>query len=133
MKIIVAIVLIFSYLGAFDISKLKKANFIKIEKNVSKGFATNIMKKAKAGGIKFILNPKVNCLNAGFSKKDIFAKGVMMGKNRADGSLEVSGVGDFKAYSYIRYKKAKRECIETTYTKEYDPNRYGKFSYMVYR
>jgi len=112
---------------------IKSASYIKIEKNISKKFALNMQAKAKKANIGFSLNPKVSCLNANFSKKDIFAKGVMMGKNRKDGSLEVSGVGDFKAYSYIRYKKANRECIEYSYTKKYDPSRFGNYSYMVYR
>jgi len=55
----------------------------------------------------------------------------MYGKNRADGSLEISGVGDFKAYSYKKYIRNDRECRETSYTKEYDPKRFGKYSYAV--
>jgi len=120
-------------LCASNISDIKNADFIKIEKNVSKNFATKIEKKAKQKGIDLILNPKLGCLDFGFSKKDIFAQGVMMGTNRSDGSLEVGGTGDFEAYSYIRYQKGNKECIETTYTKEYDPNRYGEYSYMVYK
>jgi len=125
--------LIFLSSVSLAVAGVKDASFIKIEKNISKKFALNMQKKAKAKGIGFKLNPQINCLKAGFSKKDIFAKGVMMGKNRKDGSLEVSGVGDFKAYSYIRYIKGKKECIETTYTKEYDPSRFGGYSYMVYK
>jgi len=110
---------------------IKSAIFVKIEKNVSKSFALKMQKMAKAKGNALILNPKFSCLNANFSKKDLYAKGVMYGKNRADGSLEVSGVGDFKAYSYKRYIKGNRECKETAYTKEYDPKRFGKYSYAV--
>ena len=110
---------------------IKSAIFVKIEKNVSKSFALKMQKMAKAKGIALILNPKFSCLNANFSKKDLYAKGVMYGKNRADGSLEVSGVGDFKAYSYKRYIKGNRECKETAYIKEYDPKRFGKYSYAV--
>jgi hypothetical protein len=127
------ILLITTLLSALNSADLKNAVFIKIEKNLSKNFALKIAKKAKHKKIGFVLNPKINCLNAGFNKSDIFAKGVMMGKNRADGSLEVSGVGDFKAYEFIRYIKGKRECIETTYSKMYDPTRYGNYSYMVYQ
>jgi len=123
--------LIIGFLGASELSSLKSSNFIKIERNVSKSFALKIAKRAKRGGFKLILNPKYNCLNLGFSKKDIFAKGIMMGKNRADGSLEIGGSGDFKAYSYIRYIDGDRECRETTYTKEYDSSRYGNYSYIV--
>ena len=110
---------------------LKKALVVKIEKNVSKSFVQKIQKKAKARKILLVVNPAFTCNDAGFGKKDIFAQGTMYGKNRKDGSLEVSGEGDFKAYSYIRYKKSKRECIETRYTKAYDPDRYGKESYAV--
>jgi len=70
-------------------------------------------------------------LNANFTKRDLYAKGVIYCKNRADGSLEVSGIGDFKAYSYKRYIKGNKECKETIYTKEYDPKRFGKYSYAV--
>ena len=124
-------ILVVGILSASDISSLQSAKFIKIEKNVSKGFATKIGKKAKQRRIKFILNPKVDCLKLGFSKKDIFAQGTMMGTNRADGSLEIGGMGDFKAYSYVRYIKNDRECKETFYTKEYDPSRYGDYSYII--
>jgi len=110
---------------------IKSAIFVKIEKNVSKSFALKMQKIAKASGIWFVLNPKFNCLQANFTKKNLYAKGVMYGKNRADGSLEVSGVGDFKAYSYKRYIKGNRECKETAYIKEYDPKRFGKNSYAV--
>ena len=110
---------------------IKRAIFVKIEKNVSKSFVLKMQKKAKAKGISLIINPKFNCLDANFTNKDLYSKGIMYGKNRADGSLEVSGVGDFKAYSYKRYIKDNRECKETVYTKEYDPERFGEYSYAV--
>jgi len=114
--------------GTLDI---KSATFIKIEKGVSKSFINKIQTKAKQKNIPIVINPKFSCLDAGFTKKDIFAQGKMYGKNRPDGSLEVSGKGDFVAYTYIRYITKKRECRETTYTKEYDPDRFGSQSYAI--
>jgi len=128
---IAAIGLMTSAMYASGKPDLQKALVVKIEKNVSKHFVEKIEKKAKAHKILLVVNPKFSCKDAGFGKKDIFAQGTMYGKNRKDGSLEVSGEGDFKAYSYVRYKKNKRECIETRYTKAYDPDRYGKESYAV--
>jgi len=116
---------------ALDTPDIKSASFIKIEKGVSESFINKIQKKAKQKNIPMVVNPKFSCLDAGFTKKDIFAQGKMYGKERADGSLEVSGKGDFVAYSYIRYVTKKRECRETAYTKEYDPERFGTQSYAV--
>jgi len=116
---------------ASGILDIKSASFIKIEKGVSKSFINKMQKKAKQKNIPMVVNPKFSCLDAGFTKKDIFAQGKMYGKNRADGSLEVGGKGDFVAYTYIRYVTKKRECRETTYTKEYDPERFGTQSYAV--
>ena len=110
---------------------IKKAFFVKIEKNMSKSFVEKIQKKAKTRKILLVVNPKFSCSDAGFGKKDIIAQGTMYGKNLKDGSLEVSGEGDFKAYSYVRYIKNERKCIETRYTKAYDPERYGEESYAV--
>jgi len=110
---------------------IKRASFIKIEKELSKSFIGKMKKKVKQRNIPIVINPKFTCLDAGFTKKDLFAHSIMYGKNRPDGSLEVSGKGDFKAYTYKRYIHKKRECRETTYTKEYDPNRFGSQSYAV--
>jgi len=110
---------------------LSKAIFVKIEKNVSKDFIGRIKRKAAQKGVTLVQNPKFGCKDASFGKKDIAAQGTMYGKNMPDGSLSVSGEGDFEAYSYIRYIKGKRECRETSYTKSYDPQRYGKESYAV--
>jgi len=113
---------------------IKSASFIKIEKEVSKSFIKKMQAKAKQRkmpNVSMVINPKFTCLDAGFTKKDLFAQGTMYGKNRPDGSLEVSGKGDFKAYTYKRYIHKKRECRETTYTKKYDPDRFGSQSYAV--
>jgi len=118
-------------LSASNIPNLKKTPYLKIEKNVSKNFIAKVQQKAKKRGIAMVVNPTFNCSDAGFKKSDLFAKGTMYGKNRKDGSLEIGGEGDFKAYSYERYKQKERECVVTSYTKAYDPARYGKESYAV--
>lgn len=110
---------------------IKKALFVKIEKNVSKSFIGNMKKKAKQKNIPMVINPKFTCTEAGFNQKDLFAQGTMYGTNRADGSINISGKGDFKAYNYKRYIQGKRECLEKSYTKKYDPERFGSQSYAV--
>jgi len=84
---------------------------------------------AKKLGMKSIADPQFICKDAGFSKKDSIAEGVMYGKKRKDGSIDVSGVGDFKMYRYVRYMKNGRECIETYYFKD-DPS-FGKKSFVM--
>jgi len=78
-----------------------------------------------------VINPTFNCTNAGFTQNDLFSQGTMYGKNRADGSIEISGEGDFIAYHYKKYLHDERQCNDTTYTKAYDPARYGNQGYAV--
>lgn len=107
---------------------------IRIVKNLSLKAAKKSIKQIEAAGYTAILNPKFNCKSVGFWKKDLFASGTMYGTNRKDGGIDISGEGDFKAYTYVRYKKGDKECRETTYTKEYDLDRYGKYTIaMVYK
>lgn len=56
---------------------IKKALFVKIEKNVSKSFIGNMKKKAKKKNIPMVINPKFTCTEAGFNQKDLFAQGTM--------------------------------------------------------
>jgi hypothetical protein len=130
-SVVVTSGLVMGILNASSQIDLKKALFIKIEKNVSSGFIKKMQQKASQRKIPLLINPKFSCITAGFGKKDLFASGTMYGTNNPDGSLRVSGEGDFKAYRYVRYKKGKRECRQTSYTKAYDPKRYGKESYAV--
>jgi len=128
---VLVMILLTGSLWASNMPDIKKAIFIKIEKNVSKTFIGKMKKKAKQKNIPMVINPKFTCLDAGFTKKDLFASGTMYGKNRPDGSIEVSGEGDFKAYIYKNYKKGKKECREKVYTKAYDPEKFGNQSYAV--
>jgi len=133
-KLLIATVvatLVSGSLLASNIPDIKKALFIKIEKNVSNTFIGNMKKKAKQKKIPMVINPKFTCTDAGFKQKDLFAQGTMYGTNRADGSIEINGKGAFKAYRYKRYIQGKRECRETSYTKKYDPERFGNQSYAV--
>ena len=107
---------------------------IRIVTNISLEVAKKSIKKIEASGYIAVLDPKFSCKSVGFGKKDLFASGTMYGTNRKDGGIDISGEGDFKAYTYVRYKKGDKECRETTYTKEYDLDRYGKHSMaMVYK
>ena len=116
---------------ASNMPDIKKAFFIKIEKNVSKSFIGNMKKKAIQKSIPMVINPKFTCDDAGFKQKDLFAHGTMYGTNRADGSINISGEGDFKAYTYKRYIQGKRECREKSYTKKFDSEHFGSESYAV--
>ena len=116
--------------SALDIN-FKDYKEIRIEYNLSESVINKSMKKIKEHGLKAIVDPKFNCKSIGYSKDDIFASGTMYGTNRKDGGIDISGTGDFKAYSYIRYIKDDKECIEKSYTKEYDPNRYGEHSIAI--
>jgi predicted Zn-ribbon and HTH transcriptional regulator len=111
---------------------VKKAAYVKIRKNLSKSHVLKVQKEALAKGYAFVVNPKFGCKDAGFSKtKDLYSGGVLYGKRRADGSIDISGVGDFKAYRFENYIQERRQCNLRAYTKEYDPKRYGKYSYAL--
>jgi len=129
--IILITVLLVGSLFASEVPDIKKAFFVKIEKGVSKIFIKKMQQKAKQKHIPMVINPKFKCVDAGFKQKDLFAKGTMYGTNRSDGSITISGEGDFKAYVYTRYKQGKRECREKSYTKKYDTERFGNQSYAV--
>ena len=104
---------------------------IRIERNLSDAIVQKSMNKIQAYGLKAVLDPKFDCKSLGYTDKDIIASGTMYGTNRKDGGIDISGVGDFKAYSYVRYAKDGKECREKNYTKEYDPSRYGKHSIAI--
>lgn len=116
---------------ASELPDITKSPFIKLERGVSNGFIAKMQAKAKQQNITMITNPEFSCLDAGFTRNDVFAEGTMFGTNRPDASLEISGIGDFKAYDYKRYIKGNRECREITYTKQYDPDRFGDQSFAV--
>ncbi len=111
---------------------IKKAVVIEIKKGYSKEYIKKVEANAKGRkGIVFVANPNFNCKDAGFNKRDLFSSGTMYGTLRKDGALNISGVGDFKAYSYKKYIKGERRCTETNYTKKYNENKFGKYSYAL--
>ena len=105
---------------------------IRIERNLSKATIDKSLQKLKTYGIEAVVNPKFDCKSIGYSSKDLVASGTMYGTNRKDGGIDISGTGDFKAYSYARYEKNGKTCREKTYTKAYDPDRYGKYSMAAF-
>jgi hypothetical protein len=112
--------------SAENISAYKYLNF---QIHINPKHLQKYVSGAKKLGMKSIADPQFICKDAGFSKKDSIAEGVMYGKKRKDGSIDVSGVGDFKMYRYVRYMKNGRECIETYYFKD-DPS-FGKRSFVM--
>lgn len=108
---------------------LTKYNNIEIEKNLSKAEMNAYKRDAKAMGIKGIANPTFSCKDAGYTKKYIMAEGTMYGTKRKDGNINVSGEGDFKVYSFIKYFKDGNFCVEKTYAK--GDSRYGKGSFAL--
>ena len=104
---------------------------VRIQSNLSKAIIKKSMRKIKANGLTAVVDPKFDCKSIGYSSKDVVASGTMYGTNRKDGGIDISGTGDFKAYSYARYAKNGKECREKSYTKAYDPDRYGKHSMAV--
>jgi hypothetical protein len=116
---------------ASDLPTITESPFIKIENGVSADYIAETQKEMKRHNIPMAVNPTFTCLDAGFDKKDLFAEGTMYATKRPDGSLDISGVGAFKAYTYKRYIKGNRECREKTYTEQYDPDRFGEQSYAL--
>lgn len=117
---------------------LKDIKGVKIKRNLSMANIKKSMQtqkeKLKKYGITLVVDPKFDCESIGFSKKDLFAKGTMYGTTLKNGDISISGKGDFKAYNYVRYVKGDKECTDTTYTKKYDPEVYGKHSIaMVFK
>ena len=111
---------------------IKTAVVIEIKKGYSKKYIKKVENNAEGRkGIVFIANPNFNCTDAGFKKRDLFSSGTMYGTLRKDGALNISGVGDFKAYSYKTYLKGERRCTEINYTKKYNGNKFGKYSYAL--
>ncbi len=104
---------------------------VRIQSNLSKAIINKSMKNIKAHGLQAVVDPKFDCKSIGYSSKDIVTSGTMYGTNRKDGGIEISGTGDFKAYSYVRYAKNGKVCREKSYTKAYDPDHYGKHSLAV--
>ena len=104
---------------------------VRIQSNLSEAIIKKSMKNIKAHGLQAIVDPKFDCKSIGYSSKDVVASGTMYGTNRKDGGIDISGTGDFKAYSYARYVKNGKECREKSYTKAYDPDRFGKHSMAV--
>jgi hypothetical protein len=123
--------------GAFLYAKgakvdIKTAVVIEIKKGYSKEYIKKVEANAKGRkGVVFVANPNFNCTDAGFNKRDLFSSGTMYGTLRKDGALNISGVGDFKAYSYKNYIKGERRCKEVNYTKKYNGNKFGKYSYAL--
>ena len=101
---------------------------IRIQRHLSEAMVKKSIKEAKAYGFKVVVDPKFDCKSIGYRTKDVVASGTMYGTNRKDGSLAIGGKGDFKAYSYARYMKNGKVCREKSYTKAYDPERYGQHS-----
>ena len=104
---------------------------IRIQRNLSMAIIQKSMQKIKANGLKAVVDPKFDCKSIGYSSKDLAASGTMYGTNRKDGGINISGTGDFKAYSYARYEKNGKTCREKSFTKAYDPDRYGKHSIAI--
>ena len=104
---------------------------VRIQSNLSEAIIKKSMKNIKAHGLQAVVDPKFDCKSIGYSSKDIVASGTMYGTNRKDGGIDISGTGDFKAYSYARYVKNGKECREKSYTKAYEPDRFGKHSMAV--
>ena len=104
---------------------------IRIQHNLSMEIIQKSMQKIKANGLKAVVDPKFDCKSIGYSSKDLAASGTMYGTNRKDGGINISGTGDFKAYSYARYEKNGKTCREKSFTKAYDPDRYGKHSIAI--
>ena len=104
---------------------------VRIQSNLSEAIIKKSMKKMKANGFTAVVDPKFDCKSIGYSSKDVVASGTMYGTNRNDGGIDISGTGDFKAYRYARYAKNGKVCREKSYTKAYDPDRYGKHSMAV--
>jgi len=109
-------------------NKMTDYKEIRIAKHLSEAMIKKSMKQAKTHGFRVIVDPKFDCKSIGYSTKDVVASGTMYGTNRKDGSIDISGTGDFKAYSYARYMKNGKVCREKSYTKAYDPEHYGKHS-----
>ncbi len=128
--IIAIAVLSTSVVFAVDVNP-KAYKEVRIQSNLSEAIIKKSMKNIKAHGLQAVVDPKFDCKSIGYSSKDVVASGTMYGTNRKDGSLEVGGTGDFKAYSYARYAKNGKECREKSYTKAYDPDRYGTHSMAV--
>lgn len=121
-----------SGMATADNISLKHIKGVKIKRNLSlvsikKSMQTQ-KEKLKKYGITLVVDPKFDCKSIGFGKKDLFASGTMYGTTLKNGDISISGKGDFKAYSYVRYIKGDKECTDTTYTKKYDPKVYGTHS-----
>jgi hypothetical protein len=111
---------------------IKKAVVIEIKKGYNKAYLKKVEASAKKrDGILFVANPAFNCRSAGFTKADLIASGVMYGTKRKDGSVDIKGVGDFKAYSYKRYMHGERQCKEVSYTQKFNEGKYGTLSYAI--
>ncbi len=134
----VAIALMASGMATAGGITLKNIKGVKIKRNLSMASIKKSMQrqkeKMKKYGITVVVDPKFDCESIGFSKKDLFASGTMYGTTLKNGDISISGKGEFKAYSYRRYVKGNKECTDTTYTKKYDPEVYGRHSIaMVFK
>lgn len=109
-----------------DLSMYKYLTF---QIDINSEYVQKYVAGAKQLGMQSIVDTKLRCKDAGFTEKDSIAEGVMYGKKRADGSIDVSGEGDFKMYRYARYMNNGKECIETYYFKD-DPS-FGKRSFLM--
>ncbi len=114
-----------------DEKNLQNYQEIRIQRNLSMAIIQKSMQKIKASGLKAVVDPKFDCKSIGYSNKDLAASGTMYGTNRKDGGINISGTGDFKAYTYARYEKNGKACREKSFTKAYDPQRYGKHSIAI--
>ena len=128
---ILTILMLTSVISVASDKMLMDYKEIRIEKHLSEAIIKKSMQKIKANGLTPVVDPKFDCKSIGYSSKDVVASGTMYGTNRKDGGIDISGTGDFKAYSYARYAKNGKECREKSYTKAYDPDRYGKHSMAV--
>ncbi|BAF72958.1 hypothetical protein [Sulfurovum sp. NBC37-1] len=114
---------------AVSAENLSGYKYLDFQIGINSKYVQKYVLGAKKLGMHSMVDTKLRCKDAGFTKKDSIAEGVMYGKKRADGSIDVSGVGDFKMYRYARYMKNGKECIETHYFKD-DPS-FGKRSFLM--
>ncbi|BAF72951.1 hypothetical protein [Sulfurovum sp. NBC37-1] len=128
MKKVIALCMVTMAVAVYaeNLSVYKHLNF---QIHINSKYVQKYVTGAKKFGMTSIVDPKFRCKDAGFSKNDSVAEGIMYGKKRKDGSIDISGVGDFKMYRYARYMKNGKECIETYYYKG-DPS-FGKRSFVM--
>ena len=129
--VMVPLLVLTGTLYASKAPNLHKAAYIEIDHHISKAYVTKVQKAAKKKGFAMVANPSFTCMDAGFTKDDLFSQATRYAKKRTDGSLEIGGKGDFEAYSYKKYLHDDRQCEEKTYTKAYDPKRFGDQSYAI--